>query len=215
MKKVIFPILFLLLASLWAEGSREKELTPINSTPAAMTLIYLDGDVLINGSPAEEGQNVPPGATVKTGQNIFRIEPDTVTLLDIGPGKGHIDLQKGSLALLLDKLDVLGLGSEGFSFTTPLTTAGIRGTAFFVKVESTDSVYFCCCNGTIDLTDKDGGTPVTLNTGHHHAVRYIQKEGKYTREDAGLLYHDDRDMDSMADKISVTIPWSDAYGTSY
>jgi hypothetical protein len=208
----------------WAEGNREQISSP--SPPAAMILIFREGDVLVNGKTAEEGQTVPPGATVSTGQNgyceivfggqnIFRIEPDTVTLLDIGPGKGHIDLQKGSLALLLDKLDVLGLGPGGFSFATPVTLAGIRGTAFFVKVESPDSVYFCCCNGTIDLTDKDGGTPVTLKTRHHHAVRYIQKDGKYHSEDAGLLYHNDRDMDIMADKISVAIPWSDSHNSSY
>ncbi len=212
---------FLVLSSLWTEGKGEKNNIPADRAP--MVMVYLEGEVLVNGNPAEEGQVIPTGATVDTGadgyceivfggQNIFRVEPGTITRLDIGTGAGTIELQKGSLALLLDKLEVLGLGDKPFTFATPVTTAGIRGTAFYVKVESPESVYFCCCNGTIDLTDSRGGNPLTLDTKHHHAVRYTRQGQDYSFADAPLLYHDDREMDNLAEKINVTIPWS---GSAY
>ena len=220
MPKGFYLLLLTIFAlSLQAEGKRDT--SPAVPETVVMKTVYIEGEVKINNETASLGQVVPAGSSVTTGssgyceirfadKNIFRIGPDTVTRLDIGSGKGNIQLEKGQMALLLEKLDALLL-DDGFTLTTALSTAGIRGTAFFVKVESPESVYLCCCNGSIDMTDKRGGTPYSLESRHHQAVRYTYDGKSYRADAAPLLYHDDEGMDSLGESIDYAIPWDSGY----
>jgi hypothetical protein len=137
----------------------------------------------------------------------MKIQEETITTLKIGQGQGKVVMEKGSMAFILEKLEVLGLGNNDFELITPLTTAGIRGTAFFVKVESTDSVYFCNCNGIINLADINGHNKIQLKAEQHRAVRYIKTAGEISQSSAGLLYHSNKEMDELATKINYKIPW--------
>ena len=225
MAKWGLPFLMALsIMPLFGEGKGDTENEPPISREISMAVTFLEGDVRINDRIAETGQTVPFGSTVATGhdgfceilfaeKNIIRIEADTETELNVASGKGNVNLKSGQMALLLEKLDALLLDKQGFTLTTQLTTAGIRGTAFFVKVESDDSVYLCCCNGAIEMNDKEGGTPYTLQSGRHQAVRYTYESGLYSASAAPLLYHDDAGMDHLADQIGYTIPWDSSYGS--
>lgn len=217
MNKKVFVIAILFsVFSLHAGGSREE------SRPSALphqgVITYLEGEVNLEGNPAEIGQIVAPGALVSTGsegfceirfgeKNIFQIMPDTLARISLDQGTGRIDLEKGTLALLLNRLAVLG-GDEEFQVTTPVAIAGVRGTAFFVKVESETSTYICACNGSLDTVDASGTTEVPLSSQHHMALRYsLDGAGQVVTSSPGLLYHGDEDMEALAERIGDSIDW--------
>ena len=216
-KKVSIAVLLTVVFTLHAGGSRE------DSQPAPLpyqgVISYLEGEVSLDGTPGEIGQIVAPGALVSTGpegfceirfgeKNIFQIMPDTLARINLDQGTGRIDVEKGALALLLNRLAVLG-GDEEFQVTTPVAIAGVRGTAFFVKVESETSTYICACNGSLDTVDTSGTTEVPLSSRHHMALRYaLDGAGKVVTSSPGLLYHDDEDMEALAGRIDETIDWA-------
>jgi len=215
-KKVNIILLLSCTLALYAGGSREDSRP--SPLPHQGLLSYLEGEVSLDGKPAEIGQIVAPGALVATGpegfceirfgeKNIFQIMPDTLAKVSLDQGIGRIDLEKGALALLLNRLAVLG-GDEEFQVTTPVAIAGVRGTAFFVKVESETSTYICACNGSLDTLDASGTTEVPLSSQHHMALRYsLDGAGQVVTSSPGLLYHDDEDMEALAGRIDETIAW--------
>lgn len=215
------PASFLFLAALsltlCANGGGDRSaVEPV--TPVSMEIVYLEGTVLVDDEEALLGQTVPKGAVVTTGdsglceivfaeKNIIRIEENTITTLSVGQGLGQVAMERGTMAFLLEKLDALGLGGGDFNVQTPLVAAGIRGTAFFVKTEGDDSVYFCDCNGRVSLEDPRGENTMILEAEEHKAVRYEKKDGAIVTSSPGLLYHNSEDMNSLADRIDHTIPW--------
>src|SRR6056297_1199921 len=131
--------LFILLCtgfSLEAGGNRESDSEPEGTNQISAVVTYLIGDVTINKEPAEEGNVVPLGATVKTGidssveitfgsHNIFRVKADTITTISIGENAGKIDIQKGSIEAVFDRLGMFSNGDD-FRINTPSVVAGIR-----------------------------------------------------------------------------------------
>jgi hypothetical protein len=188
--------------------------------PAAVrgVIEYLEGEVLLNGLPAQIGQEVPPGAVLETapgalcevvfaGKNIFRIEPDSVARIDIGPQSGAIELRQGALAAVFQKLQRITAGKGGFQLRTPTAVAGIRGTAFFIKVESPDSTYICTCNGRTRLADITESFRRDVRSERHKALRFAREGERIRALPAPLLYHDNPSMDRLAARIGSRIPW--------
>lgn len=214
MKRLTFLLVLSLgVFGLFARGGGE---VVAGSASQRGEIIYLEGEVSLDGVNGEIGAEVPVGAVVATGadsyceivfggQNIFRVEAETTAKLSIA--EGGIALQSGSLSLILDKLEVLGEGAE-FQVSTPVAVAGVRGTSFYVKMESEDSTYFCVCNGALYTEDVKGGNDRVIEALHHNAVRYTKgADGSISASSAKMLYHHDEDYDAMADKIGVKIPW--------
>lgn len=216
MKFPIISILLLCSALLWAGPKGDVSSTGSGGNIDG-TLTYLEGDVSVNGKEADLGMTVLSGSVLETGGNgyceveflngnIFRIEADSLLKMNLEPDHSSLELEKGSIGALFTKLDKL-TGNLPFEVKTPSTTAGIRGTAFYIRIENPESTYFCVCNGSVYGESVDGEAGDLLQAGRHKAVRFIGNNGSYTMESAPLLYHDDDSMDELANKIGVNIPW--------
>jgi hypothetical protein len=204
-----------------AEGAREQ------APASARGLIsYLEGEVMLDGSPAETGTEVASRASILTGpasycevvfsrKNIFRIEQNSLVVVDVEQARGSIDVQRGSLAAVFQKLAFLGR-KDAVTVRTPVAVAGIRGTVFYVRVEDPDRTYICTCNGQLRLNDAGGGKPLFVSSSSHKAYRFLRDAQTTQVQSAPLLYHDSATMDRLAAKIRVTIPWGrEGYGSGY
>jgi hypothetical protein len=177
---------------------------------------FLVGTVTINGVDAEIGDAVPAGAEVVTGRdgrveivfgsgNILELRPDTELTLDTTDPANAIDLRRGQFAAVFDRLETIGMGAEDtFRVRTPATVAGVRGTAFFVAVESDDQTYVCTCNGTLNF-GPDGD--LTVTAARHEAYRFVAADGASRREPAPELYHDTAEFNRLAEVVDVVIEW--------
>lgn len=215
--KVNFPLLLATLffsVTLFAEGKSEPALPP---GPTVGTIVYMEGNVSINGAPADFGDTVESSDSLSTGAasyceivfdrgNIFTLEENTVTVIDWD--RGEIKLEQGAMAALFTKLEKVIGNNKDFTIQTPTVAAGIRGTAFFIKVEDRENSYLCICNGALNVTgaDLDKG----IESDHHKAYRFTQEGQSVNWSNAPLLYHDDPKMDGVAQKIGEKILWGNS-----
>jgi hypothetical protein len=181
---------------------------------------YLEGKVSIDNVPAAIGDRVPLGATVRTDasslceivfreKNIIRLGDQTTFVFNPSNLQVGSDLQKGALTLVLKNLVNGAAGDHSFFVRTPTAAAGVRGTSFFMKVESADTTYICMCNGAARIDGGPDPAGLDLESSHHAAYRLsTDQAGTPTVSTAPLLYHDDEDMEGLAAKIGVSIDWS-------
>lgn len=213
---LVFLFFLLITAGLFAGGGQEK----IPGEDIKATVSYIEGTVLINGKTADFGDPVPVGSTVETKpsslceilfgeQNIFRIEPDTITTISIGPENREIDLQTGAIGAVFGKLEKLGGTDREFVISSPSVVAGVRGTVFYAKVEDPNTVYFCTCHGSIRQYNGTGTVDETISADHHKAYRYQRTEDGTEVTQGQLLYHNDSYMDEIAKKAGLSIPWNE------
>lgn len=179
---------------------------------------FLVGEVLIDGSAAEIGETVPAGAEIVTGVdgrveivfgsgNIIEIRSGTELTLDTANPANGIDLRRGQFAAVFDRLETIGMGSDDtFRVDTPSTVAGVRGTAFFVAVESEEQTYVCTCNGTLNF-GPTGDLIVTA--ARHEANRFVLDDDAVQRVSAPQIYHDTDEFNRLAEVVDVTIEWGE------
>lgn len=183
---------------------------------------YVEGDVRIDGDPAEFGQRVSFGALIQTADdgyvdivfeegNILRIDPDSVVQLSLGRRIRRVQLRSGQLAAVAE-----GLRRDSHErrliLETPTTVAGVRGTLFFARVESADSTYVCTCYGELEM-EGPGFDPFSVSSVHHAARRFTRAtNGSVGVVEAPLLYHDDDDMSALAAKVGITVDWGNDGG---
>ncbi len=179
---------------------------------------FLVGEVSVDGAPAAIGDEVPAGSRVVTGSdgqaeivfgtgNILQVREDTELVLDLNNRDDAIDVQRGRFAAVFDELQSVGSGDgDTFAIRTPSTVAGVRGTVFFVAVESPEETYVCTCHGTLQFGD-DGG--VVVSAARHSARRFVS-DGSETRvETAPELYHTTEELNRLASVVDVTIAWGE------
>ena len=139
------------------------------------------GEVAINGKPAEPGTIVRPGdtivlangavATFVVGQDAFLMRGNSHAEL-MGSG-----LLVSALQLVTGKLlGVFGRGGER-RLVTATATIGIRGTGAYIEAEPRRT-YFCLCYGTADVAATMGGARESYSTRHHESPRYIYGDGR-------------------------------------
>ncbi len=216
MSKSVFCLIIMLFLPvlIFAAGQGESGAVP----PSVEGVVeYFDGDVTVDGVPADFGTSVPYGAVVKTGadayceivfnsKNIFRITESTVVEIKLSVKNPEITVEQGAVAALFDKLDAF-TGGNPFNIKTRTAVASVRGTAFFIKVESPESTYVCICNGKIDVAEPDGKRPAVYSSGHHKAVYYRTVDGRTEVTKAPMLYHSDEEMEAIAAHIDERIDW--------
>jgi len=202
--------LLLLSISLFASGDNDSI-----SGSRTGTLTYLEGEVLVNNSPGSIGDAIRSSDTITTGEdsycevvfgkaNIFRLDENTSTRINWT--QSDIKLEKGAISAVFTKLDKFLNGDKDFTVTSPANVAGVRGTVFFIKVEDDNNTYLCICNGALTIGGAE--SDLDISSDHHKAYRFTKLGNNVTTENAGLLYHDDEKMDSVADKIGYTVPWN-------
>ncbi len=184
------------------------------------SIIYVEGDVTLNGSPASVGDDVQPGATLKTApdalcqvvfnrKNIVHMAGGTVLTFDPKVLSQGATLQKGAIAMVLRNLGAMtNSGELRFRIKTSNAVAGVRGTCFFVKIEDDDNTFICCCNGALHLENAAGQAIENLAGSHHQEVRVTRSDKGVSAAAAPLLYHTDGDVEAIASRIGETIDWS-------
>ena len=216
---LIGAVVFLLGAmSVSAAGAPEAETTGFLSG----TVVYLEGDVSVNGIAADFGTTVRSGDSVRTGthsscdivfgeKNIMRLYEETLATIDFALGDVSVD--SGSMGVVFDKLaNVVAAHGNKFQVRSPHVAAGVRGTVFYLKIEDESSSYLCICNGRMVYEDREGDRRTAAAT-NHKAYRYREVGGEIRSTLAPLLYHDDDSMDEIAEQIEVDIEWGRSGGS--
>jgi hypothetical protein len=177
-------------------------------------LEYVEGEVFINNKAAGIGDSVKSDDIIRTGpesyceiifgkRNVFRLEKNSIVKIDWA--NSQVQLHEGALGAIFTKLKRFGGSDKYFTVSSRSVAAGVRGTAFYIRIEDSVNTYLCICNGELDLTKSYSG--MAISSGHHKAYRFSNREGMLSYEPAPLLYHDDPKMESIADRIDYSIPW--------
>ncbi|MCG8451551.1 MAG: FecR domain-containing protein, partial [Spirochaetales bacterium] len=176
---------------------------------AAAEIVFLEGQVTVNGEAAGIGDTVMDGDLIVTGPGsvaeltfgdyrILRAQENSRLSLD--SAAGLMTLDAGGLAVLQSKARKLS-GKDDWRLQTPTIIASVRGTVYYANVESPDDTYFCLCNGRIHLEDGEGF--VDLAAAHHESIRARRSAEGVVYTAAPMQYHDDASIESLADKIHV------------
>ncbi|GAB6089999.1 FecR family protein [Spirochaeta dissipatitropha] len=178
---------------------------------------YLEGDVRADGELLNIGDALFPGIQIITGPNgiieitfgqgnILRVEEDTSLSLNLADPTEGLDIQRGSVAAVFEGLQTIGVGpARSLNVRTPVAVAGVRGTVFYIKVESQDSTYVCTCHG--ELVFEDG--KYTVRSARHNANRFFREDDRVRFEEAEELYHDSASLDAVAETAGVNIRWGE------
>lgn len=197
-----------------AAGGQQEAAPPVPSPPAAR-IVFLTGEVLVDGVAAEIGDTVIPGSILVTGAdglaeltfgsgNALRVEEDTELTLDVGNPAVGLDLRRGTIAAVFEGLASVGTGPEdSFRINTPSTVAGVRGTAFFVKIESDDQTYVCTCRGILEFEE----TGLVVRAARHNATRFTRSADGVVATPAPDIYHDTASLNAVAEVAGVSIEW--------
>ena len=121
------------------------------------TITYLEGTATIDGAEARIGDTVPLGAVIVTfpgslvdiefnTSNAIRLSEDTTFVFNPRKSPDRERAAEGR-AHPRAETDLSRARRAGFLVRTPSAVAGVRGTSFFMKVESPTSTYVCACNG--------------------------------------------------------------------
>ena len=183
------------------------------------TIVYLEGDVTMNGAPANIGDAVSPGAVLVTGadsvcqvvfnsKNIVHMAAGTSLRFDSTALSRGAVLQRGAVAMVLRKLAAVQGDELRFSIRTSTAVAGVRGTCFFIAVEDEANTYVCACNGSIHLVGDGGQAVRNLSSSHHQEVRVTRTATGISMSPAPLLYHTDEDVEAIAARIDEKVDWT-------
>ena len=152
-----------------------------------------DGKPVSVGSTLREGQKLVSGknsqAEIRFGDNaIFRIAGESEAVLARKKDAVEVRLKRGWLLSLVRP-------GHRYSVRTPVAVAAVRGTVFFVKVDSSDQAYVCICKGKLEVA-HDG--PSESMESQHHSARSIAKSGgKTDLTPAPMQDHSDEDVRSL------------------
>jgi hypothetical protein len=217
---MLLAIALCLLATAPLAAAPQAQTTagPAPAVAGGLEVVYLQGDVAIDGKPAELGQKTGPRIRVVTGpgavcelvfagKNALRVGQNAAAAIDLAQVVG-VELEKGGVTAVLRKLDrtaAAAAGTDAFRVRTQAAVAGVRGTSLCVWTDGTQT-YICACNGTVALESGDGAAIRTITAAHHHGS--VFNAAGAAPEEAGLLYHDDAALESLAARIGETIDWT-------
>lgn len=195
---------------------------PAAVSKSAAKITRLEGRAWVNGRPASTGTVVMDGDWVVTGRkstceiifaekNILRLSDETRMKMSISGEEKTLEIVRGAFAALARGLG--GLGNRrrfALSVKTPTAVCGVRGTAFFVKVEDSLNSYVCLCNGKMRVEAAQGKEAVEAEAIHHKAFRLTARADSVGLTPAGMIYHTDDGMESLAAGISEKMDWTKA-----
>jgi hypothetical protein len=175
--------------------------------------------VTVDSAEAQPGMTLGSRATIETGpdsfceivyndKNAMRIAQNARATIDFGKSVTNIDLDRGGVTSVLRKLEKV-VGTDSYRIRTKNASAGVRGTSFCVWADE-KSLYVCACNGTVRTIDAKGGNELTLTSAHHLGKLYTLAGDRIGAEAAGVLYHTDESVESLAARIGEKIDWTKA-----
>jgi hypothetical protein len=183
------------------------------------SLVFVDGEVTLDGAAAVVGEEVKAGSTIQTGpdsscdlvfntRNVLHVAAGTILTFDPGALSRGVTLRKGAVAMVLRNLAARAGGDLRFTVRTPTTVAGVRGTCFLGSVEDEDHTYVCCCNGSVRLEGADGSFSQNIAASHHREIRVTREGGGLSAAAAPMLYHTDKDVEAVASRIGESVDWT-------
>ncbi len=211
-RKTFASILILLIAVLGIHCKKSESKHAIDAT-----IVFVEGTVTVNNVQANKGASLHYGDVIKTGEdgicrvqigskNILQIGKSSELLFNISDVEHTLQLNKGWLGGVTKKI----FTKQGkYLVKTPTVVASIRGTSFCVVAQSNDTSYFCVCNGTINLKGNNSEQEEDVTAAHHKGLWFEKdKTGNVVVKEAGLLFHDDKGLEQLAQSINETIDWT-------
>jgi hypothetical protein len=214
-------IAILLSAALVGCGPSGKPATADLPKAAAAKVIevaYLEGEVRIDGAPAETGARLGTRFVVATGpasrcdivfdgHNALSVGQNAVAEFDLAEARGLLRLHAGGVSAVLKQL-AKQVDKDSFVISTNSGVAGVRGTSYCVWADQS-SAYVCACNGVVSILDAKGGNSEILESAHHVARLFkTGTGGAISKEAAAMLHHTDELLQSVASRIGYTIDWT-------
>jgi ferric-dicitrate binding protein FerR (iron transport regulator) len=189
----------------------------VSASPTRGKIVYLEGEVKIDGSAAEIGQQLGAKARIETGpnasceivfdeKNALRVSQNAVASLDFSGIVKEVSLKKGGLSSVLRKLGQVA-GQDSFRVVSDTAVAAVRGTCFCVWVDE-KSTYVCACNGSVRTIDAKGSNELMISAAHHDARNYVKDGSAIHIAVAGIEHHSDASMESLAARIGEKIDWT-------
>jgi ferric-dicitrate binding protein FerR (iron transport regulator) len=217
-KVILAAALAAISASLASADSKPAASLPAAASSPRGTVVFFEGEVRIDGERAEIGRELGARTRIETGKgasceivfsgkNAIRIGQDSKATLDFTGIVKELRLERGGATSVLRKIGKIA-GKDSFRVRTPAAVAGVRGTSFCVWAGES-STYVCACNGEIRTIDAAGSNELRLKSAHHSGRYYARKGSGYYVAPAGLEYHDDAGVESLAARIGERVDWSE------
>lgn len=185
----------------------------------------VQGDVKINGMPAQIGSMVKIGDFITTGADslaIFIIGRDVYLLRN--NSNLHLDSEAQEdakekimhvLRLLNGKMLSVFRRSQKRIVTTT-AVVGVRGTGYYVEADN-EKTYFCTCYGTATIQAKTSlQAKETVRTKHHEAPRYVYagNQNKLIAK-APVINHTDAELILIESMVGRKPPFARQTGYKY
>jgi hypothetical protein len=193
----------------------------MGTRPAAPGLYRVEGEVRVDGRPAEAGQLIRPGDIIETGPRshaIFVVGRDAYLLRASGR------LETAGREMLIDTLRIVTgkllsvLGPGPRRIETPTAAIGIRGTGIYVEAEP-ERTYVCTCYGIVDIQASDKlEVRETVETKHHEQPRYVYGKSMPSIrmiENAPVINHTDAELVMLEALVGRRPPFLDSGAPPY
>jgi len=197
--------LFLLLLSFGIIGGTSVITA---ASPAGLTLVYADDPGLVQVFDAKNksqevylGMPLEAGWSVRTGKNIsaelqaadaslIRMAPDTLFTYEgpIKDGTGSFKLNLGKVRILAHSY---GRKASSLTVSTPLASAGVRGTDFVLVARGSDKDWICVKEGLVQFTQKSSKKEIAIAAGEFADATYRSFEArKASAEELDKIFGD-------------------------
>lgn len=202
------------LASLFQAGHARGDIP--DKLPPGRSIYQLQGNVTVDGKPADINTPIGPGSIVKTGNKsrvIFVVAEDAFILrsnsqIEMESADGVI--VEGMRILSGKILSVFGRREKPHTITTSTATIGIRGTGIYLESEA-DRSYVCTCYGhTRIVASADPDTSQDVISKHHDSPLYVlpsASNGKLIVP-APFINHSDTELALIEELVGRTTPFA-------
>ncbi|MCP4472464.1 MAG: hypothetical protein GY815_17600 [Gammaproteobacteria bacterium] len=193
----------------FAMGAFSKKLPPGKS------IYKIEGDVFVDGNPANLDTVIRANSMIETGANgkiIFAVGTDAFILRD------NSKLQLGGAGLLVQGmriltgrvLSVFGKREVPPAITTITATIGIRGTGIYIESDSEKS-YVCTCYGQTRIrANTDPNVTIDISTKYHDKPVYVypsRTTGNNLIVKAPVINHSDAELDLIERLVGRRAPF--------
>jgi hypothetical protein len=183
--------------------------------PPGKSIYKIEGQVIIDGNPANLDTVVRANSVIETGDNgkiIFAVGTDAFILRD------NSRLQLGSSGLLVQGmriltgkvLSVFGKREELPAITTTTATIGIRGTGIYIESDPEKS-YVCTCYGQTRIrANTDPNVAIDITAKYHDKPVYVypgRTMGNNLIVEAPVINHSDVELDLIERLVGRRAPF--------